>query len=116
MAKAAKAGLKRSTHTLLLTLSAGLLSSAAGLGLAITHAVVELMGGTITFESEEGKGTTFRMLLPFGDVPESHSHLDALENDDDLPVIVVIRNPSLRVRFGPSCPCDTQRLAGGDHR
>jgi signal transduction histidine kinase len=34
-----------------------------GLGLAIVKATVEQHGGSIDFESERGKGTTFRILL-----------------------------------------------------
>lgn len=35
-----------------------------GLGMAITQKIVEMMGGTITVESELDKGTTFRVCLP----------------------------------------------------
>jgi signal transduction histidine kinase len=35
-----------------------------GLGTAIARRIVELHGGTISFETETGKGTTFRIILP----------------------------------------------------
>jgi CheY-like chemotaxis protein/two-component sensor histidine kinase len=35
-----------------------------GLGLAISHRIISAMGGTITFESELGQGTEFRISLP----------------------------------------------------
>lgn len=37
----------------------------AGLGMAITKHIVNAMGGTITVESEPGKGTTFQVVLDF---------------------------------------------------
>ena len=36
-----------------------------GLGMPITKSLVEKMGGTISFESEQGVGTTFYIELPF---------------------------------------------------
>ena len=35
-----------------------------GLGLSNTKAIIELMGGTISLSSEEGKGSIFKILLP----------------------------------------------------
>ena len=43
-----------------------------GLGLAISKSLVELMGGSMEVDSEEGRGSTFafRLHLPFDDQPE----------------------------------------------
>lgn len=38
-------------------------SSGSGLGLALSHKIVELLGGELSFESETGQGTTFSVEL-----------------------------------------------------
>ncbi len=40
------------------------LGRGAGLGLSISHAIIAAHGGTLTVESEVGKGSTFRVELP----------------------------------------------------
>ena len=47
-------------------------SKGAGLGLTIAHDVVHEHGGTISVDSEEGAGTTFRIVLPV-----SHANVPA---------------------------------------
>ena len=59
-----------------------------GLGLAITKQMVDLMGGTIDCQSEEGKGTTFTVILdiPIADRQREDMMLepmDVLVVDDD---------------------------------
>ncbi|MDP4084304.1 MAG: HAMP domain-containing sensor histidine kinase [Bacillota bacterium] len=39
----------------------------AGLGLSITQSIIEAHGGTISVESKIGRGTTFRVSLPFAE-------------------------------------------------
>ena len=36
----------------------------SGLGLSITKSMIEAFGGTVSFDTEEGKGTTFHFHLP----------------------------------------------------
>lgn len=62
----------------------------SGLGLSIVKNVVELMGGTVEVESKKGKGSTFRVQLPFTvskEIPEISTDklkdVRALLVDDD---------------------------------
>jgi signal transduction histidine kinase len=50
--------------------------SGTGMGLPMVRRIVEEHGGQITFESEEGKGTRFLILLPVD--PEKRSRLKSM--------------------------------------
>lgn len=52
-----------------------------GLGMPITKKLVEKMGGTIAFESEEGTGTTFVIRIPFRTDTEMK---DRTENEEKM--------------------------------
>ena len=52
----------------------------AGLGLALSHQMVERMGGTISVESEKGVGTTFTVVLPSAETTASAA----------LPLVLVV--------------------------
>jgi PAS domain S-box-containing protein len=41
-----------------------------GLGLAISHRIITQFGGTITYDTEVGKGTEFRVTLPISTTPD----------------------------------------------
>ncbi len=61
-----------------------------GLGLAITKQMVDLMGGTIDCQSEQGKGTKFTVVLdiPVADVQREDMKLDPMDvlvvDDDEI--------------------------------
>ena len=48
----------------------------SGLGLSICQEIVNLLGGSITLESELGQGSEFRFELPFSLVGDNHSDYD----------------------------------------
>jgi signal transduction histidine kinase len=43
-----------------------------GLGLTICKRICEYLGGSITVESEEGKGTTFKVILKLSGIKDNN--------------------------------------------
>lgn len=54
-----------------------------GLGLAITKDLVEIMGGEISVQSVEGRGTTFYAEIPFGLCTGKNVTIDDIQSDQD---------------------------------
>ena len=72
-------------------------SRGTGLGLPISRSLVELLGGEITVESEENRGSLFRVVLPLRtggqDTPLSADHCGYPETLRGLRVLIFEDNP-----------------------
>ena len=66
-----------------------------GLGLSICHSIVTAFGGDLTVESEEGKGSTFRVTLPSAATAESGARSPALRLPTPARILVVDAEPAV---------------------
>ena len=71
-------GIKKGDHARVFELFYTTRPDGSGIGLAIVQRALQLHGGTVAIESEEGKGTTVRAWLPLNvplDSPPANNHL-----------------------------------------
>jgi signal transduction histidine kinase/FixJ family two-component response regulator len=68
-----------------------------GLGLAITRKLVDLIGGSISFVSEEGSGSVFRVALPFEVTDEAETEPEIKPAFRKLGGIVAPQTPTILV-------------------
>ena len=59
-----------------------------GLGMAITKNIVDMMGGTIAVQTEQGKGTEFIVRLPLR-IQSGHHRIEKIAELEDLKALVV---------------------------
>jgi CheY-like chemotaxis protein len=80
-----------------------------GLGLSVSHGIIESCGGTIVFESEPGKGTLARIVLPPGQAksPQAPSA--------EAPEVIGARGYLLVVDDEPLVRSALRRALGGQH-
>lgn len=72
-----------------------------GLGLATVYAVVQRHEGMVTLDSEEGKGTTFRIYLPVTDkpLPVVHALVEGAETSGGSETILLAEDDELVCRL-----------------
>ncbi|NND96161.1 MAG: response regulator [Pirellulaceae bacterium] len=73
------------------------IGSGAGLGLSVSYGVVSEAGGSIRVDSELGTGTTFGILLPIVDSPDTQLTASTPSLDNQARVVVLVEDePGVR--------------------
>jgi len=66
--------------------------SGLGVGLTICRSLVNLMGGELSFHSEEGQGTQFTVTLPYNNCKIEEKAPDSNKQSNDSPLLIVEDN------------------------
>ena len=88
-----------------------------GLGLSITKKLAHLMGGEIHVESEEGKGSTFRITVPFRKQAHSESLMMPRQSVRGAHILIVDDNATNRTILTKSLlsfGCFPQEVSNGE--
>jgi signal transduction histidine kinase len=86
-----------------------------GLGLAICHSIVTQMGGELTVESESGKGSLFRVALPFGEQVAEAAAVDRGSGSAPTATAPPRRRRLLVIDDEPFFGRAIQRVLGDEH-
>jgi len=80
-----------------------------GLGLTITKKIVEMMGGVIGVESEEGKGSNFHFIVPFRVVQEKETtdlEPEPVGRNGDHQTVSGSQSPPIRILLAEDNPAN----------
>lgn len=86
-------------------------AGSVGLGLATVQELIQRMGGTVALRSIEGRGTTFRLLLPRASAPQEVLSTGRILVMDDNPVSLDTLTATAQALGWTTIRCDSPQAA-----